>query len=117
MRNESSTARFGYERLPHSGANLMLRSLVFVSVATVVGACGLLPGAALPNIADAGFCAIPPGLPDPGAPHPQHIPMARGIAGADLHRVTIDLDAHPEARCNDGTPGVFYVRPAPALTP
>lgn len=33
-------------------------------------------------------------------------------AGTDLQRVDLDLVAFPDARCNDGTPGTFYFRPA-----
>lgn len=33
-------------------------------------------------------------------------------AGTDLQRVDIDLAAFPDARCNDGTAGTFYFRPA-----
>ncbi|MFN0248664.1 MAG: pectin acetylesterase-family hydrolase, partial [Kofleriaceae bacterium] len=32
--------------------------------------------------------------------------------GTDLQRVDLDLAAFPNARCNDGTPGTFYFRPA-----
>lgn len=36
---------------------------------------------------------------------------AGGVAaGTNLSRVVIDLDRYPEAVCNDGTPGLFYVR-------
>lgn len=34
--------------------------------------------------------------------------------GQDLHRVTLDT---PDAVCNDGSPGVFFVRPAPPDSP
>ena len=37
--------------------------------------------------------------------------VAGGInAGTNLSRVDLDTNRHPEAVCNDGTPGVFYVR-------
>ena len=35
-------------------------------------------------------------------------------AGIPLLRKTIDTQAHPEARCNDGSPAVMYIRPANA---
>lgn len=33
-------------------------------------------------------------------------------AGTDLQRVDLDLAAFPDARCNDGSAGTFYFRPA-----
>lgn len=39
---------------------------------------------------------------------------ASGGAGIPLLRHTVDPLAHPEARCNDGSPAVFYIRPANA---
>jgi hypothetical protein len=39
--------------------------------------------------------------------------LAGGLApGAQLQRVDISLAEFPDARCNDGTPGVFFFRPA-----
>ena len=32
--------------------------------------------------------------------------------GTDLMKVTLDLVQHPDAICNDGSPGVIYVRRA-----
>jgi hypothetical protein len=52
-----------------------------------------------PSIADALDCGTPASA---GGMQP----------GTDLQRVDVDLAAFPDARCNDGTPAVFYFRPA-----
>jgi len=64
--------------------------------------CG---GASAPNIRDVlGNCG---GV-------PSELPPNSLQAGPDLHKVTLDF---PEAVCNDGSPGVFYVRPAAPGSP
>lgn len=51
----------------------------------------------------ASFAATSPCAPEPGV---------AGLInqGTVLSRVDLDLSRHPDAVCNDGTPGVFYVR-------
>jgi hypothetical protein len=58
-----------------------------------------LPAASLPgNVADTSPCAPKEGV-------------AGGInPGTNLSRVEIDTNRYPEAVCNDGSPGLFYVR-------
>jgi hypothetical protein len=80
-----------------------------ILILILVAACGSVDGAEPPDavvvvdaertIAQALSCGTPAsagGLP----------------VGTDLLRVDLDLAVFPEARCNDGTAGVFFFRPA-----
>lgn len=82
----------------------------------VLGALTLaLPLLAQPAAAQAltpALCPIPPVGPFNLAPTlTQFLP---GQPGIPLLRRTIDTNLHPNARCNDGTPAVMYIRPANA---
>jgi hypothetical protein len=46
--------------------------------------------------------------------HPTFVPFVAGDPGIPLLRRTIDTNLYPEARCNDGSPAVMYIRPANA---
>lgn len=88
--------------------NPLLRAASLAAIFIVQPACGTTadePTAvadqalAAPYIDDVLTCG------DPGT--------AGGLAvGNDLQRVEIDLAVFPNARCNDGSPGIFYFRPA-----
>lgn len=63
------------------------------------GGSGSDAAPAAPSIADVLDCAT--------------VGSAGGLpAGPDLEKVVLDMTAFPAARCNDGTPAVFYVQPA-----
>jgi hypothetical protein len=98
----------------------MLRAFGLILVA----ACGSVTATPLPDGAVADDAA-----PDADAPDAPDAPEAapsiatvldcgtEAVAGGlrdgnDLQRVDLDLAAFPNARCNDGTPGTFYFRPA-----
>ena len=67
--------------------------------------CVFRENCSVPNISEiAGHCGGVPVTEYPNSLQP----------GDDLHRVTLD---GPLAVCNDGSPGVFFVRPAPADSP
>jgi len=53
----------------------------------------------VPLITDAGLCDVPAN------------PRLSVTPGTDLWKVTLD---DPDALCNDGSPGIFYISPAPA---
>jgi hypothetical protein len=60
---------------------------------------------------------LSPALCPPGSPfnlNPTFTPFLSGQPGIPLLRRTIDVALHPEARCNDNTPAVMYIRPANA---
>lgn len=59
-------------------------------------------GPEVPILSEAGLCSIP------------DQPRLSVSAGEDLHRVTIE---DPMALCNDGSPAIYYIRPAPAESP
>jgi hypothetical protein len=54
-----------------------------------------------------------------GSPFTYAIPNMRPPVAGDIPmlRHTIDLASYPDARCNDGTPAVMYIRPANAAVP
>ncbi len=72
------------------------------------------------------FACVPPQdpPPDPTIPSPPPIgealdcgrtsPVGGVAEGTGLFRQDLDLALYPDARCNDGSPGIFYVRRAEA---
>jgi hypothetical protein len=84
-------------------------------VLILVAACGSVDGAAVPDAGELG----PP--PDAERTIGQALSCgtpasAGGLApGTDLLRVDLDLAVFPEARCNDGTAGIFFFRPAASV--
>jgi hypothetical protein len=97
-----------------------MTNLAWLAALTMVSGCGavaeMLPDGGAGD-ADAG----PGGDPD-AAPPAQSIaealdcgtPASAGgmASGTALQRVDVDLEAFPDARCNDGSPATFYFRPA-----
>ncbi len=94
----------------------MLRASAFL----VLVACGSVTN----TLPDAGTADDAPGdadVPDASEPAPSIATVldcgtpasAGGLRpGGDLQRVDLDLAAFPNARCNDGSAGTFYFRPA-----
>ena len=87
----------------------------------LAAACGEI--ATTPPSTDGAVDDAAPDTMEPDAPAPAPsiataldcgTPASAGglAAGTDLQRVDLDLAAFPNARCNDGTPGTFYFRPA-----
>src|SRR5262249_37684443 len=81
---------------------------------TLRAACALLAG-----LATAGAVVaqpLSPAMCPAGSPFTYAIPNMRPPIAGDIPmlRHTIDQATYPDARCNDGTPAVMYVRPANA---
>lgn len=92
------------------------------SVLLLLAACGSVSNNPLPDgplAEDAAPDAVEPDATPEAAP-PISAALDCGApatagglrAGTDLQRVDLDLAAFPDARCNDGSAGTFYFRPA-----
>ncbi len=86
------------------------RTILNVSAATLLVALAAAPSGAQP---------LSPASCPAGSPFTYAIPNMRPPIAGDIPmlRHTIDLAAYPDARCNDGTPAVMYLRPANAAVP
>ena len=94
----------------------MLRASAFL----VLVGCGSVTNT-LPDAGGSDDAASDAAVPDAADPAPSiataldcGTPASAGglRAGTDLQRVDLDLAAFPNARCNDGSAGTFYFRPA-----
>jgi hypothetical protein len=83
---------------------------------TMLGAARVALLAAVVAAAPCGAQPLSPASCPAGSPFTYAIPNMRPPIAGDIPmlRHTIDLAAYPDARCNDGSPAVLYVRPANA---